>query len=121
VSRWPPESNLIHVMGKEYSPFGDTKARRTFLVSRMLNTRSMRKLQRLSRRRTRNILTARNVLYPLAYLVQIGFHKKDPQKLLDLIVKINRTLEECTSREQATLRICTVLLPAGGTSQKDEL
>lgn len=47
-------------------------------------------------------------------LCELASKESDPQKLLDLISKINRALEECRQRrqrEQTSLKVDTGLLP----------
>ena len=47
-------------------------------------------------------------------LCELASKERDPRKLLDLIMKINRALEECRQRkqnEQTSLKVVAVLLP----------
>ncbi len=56
-------------------------------------------------------------------LCELASQEKDPQKLLDLISKISRALEECNQpnrKEQASFKVDTVLLStaAGRTNSE---
>jgi hypothetical protein len=55
-------------------------------------------------------------------LCEQASHESDPQKLLELVAKINRALEEYRQpgqSDEASLTVDTVLLPANKSSQYD--
>jgi hypothetical protein len=55
-------------------------------------------------------------------LCELASKEKDPRKLLDLITKINRALEETHRRSQSNqvaMKMDTVLLPTDRSSQYD--
>ena len=55
-------------------------------------------------------------------LCELASKENDPQKLLELIRKINRVLEDCNQQRQsdkASLKVDTVLLPTSKSSQFD--
>lgn len=55
-------------------------------------------------------------------LCELASKENDPQKLLDLISKINRALEECrqhTQTEQTSLKVDTALLPRAARTNFD--
>ena len=55
-------------------------------------------------------------------LCNMASHESDPQKLLELITRINRALEECHQRSRTSLalsRVDTVLPPIRSTSSND--